>query len=284
MHAILALGASHLARLSPESNCGTTAIVRRGQAIKGLNEALAKESRGYGESDALLAACYALTFQSSYMGDGMADFITLVRGCALVTQQIHNQETHTAFNLERDIHFRLMEPRLEQMPTLDPALITPAIISVEALRPLLRTTMDHHFHAALLSVLFALQQSSRAGYLNFCRAYGTFFDMSHDQFNVFIDIHNTPSQLLMAHFICLQLLMVPLLVHEWPGRNDASKARTLLGTVEWGEKIFARTPLSLNAYAEWPKMILGTVRREVEALDTGAWWLIDFRILDSKIR
>lgn len=280
MHALLALGASHLTRISSQDDYNTTAIVHRGQAIKGLNQALAKGTRGYGESDALLAACYALTFQAFYMGDGMVDFITLVRGCALITEQINKDQSQTAFNLEKDNHFRLMAPRLDFLPTLDPTLITPAILSVEALRPLLRTLMDHHFHSALLSVLFALQESSKSGYMNFTRVYATFFDMSHDQVNGFTNMENIPSPLLMAHFISLQMLMIPLTGHEMPERSDAWKARIVLGAVEWAERIFERMPASMEGYLEWPKMIIGMVKREVDALQAGTFGSIKLRILD----
>ncbi|ERF75260.1 hypothetical protein EPUS_00052 [Endocarpon pusillum Z07020] len=279
MHALLALGASHLTRMSPQTDYSTTAMIHQGQAIKGLNEALAKESRSYGESDALLAACYALTFQASYMGDGMTDFITMVRGCALVTEQIYKQETRTAFNLDQNMHFRIMLPRLEHFPNISPTLITPAVLAVEALRPLLRTTMDHQFHASLSSALLALQQSPKAGYLNFVRLYATLWDMSHDQFAVFVDPHNTPAQLLMAHFLALQMLMVPLLVHEFPALNDATKARTLLGTVEWGEKIWERTPQRMRPYLVWSRDVFQTVRSEIQALNGGNYRDMTFKIL-----
>jgi hypothetical protein len=279
MHALLALGASHLTLVSPHSDYSTMAIVHRGQAIKGLNEALAKSSRGYGESDALLAACYALTFQASYMGDGMADFITMVRGCALVTEQINKDQSQTAFNVQGDIHLRLMEPKLGNLPTIDPSLITPAIISAEAFRPLLRTTMDQHFHAALLSVLFALQESSRAGYLNFIRVYGTFTDMSHDQFNVFIESGNIPSQLLMAHFIALQMLVAPLIHQQWPERAYESKAEIVLGIVEWGQRIFERASAETRVFLEWPKGVCDAVAREVAALREGTHRSLGLKIL-----
>jgi Fungal specific transcription factor domain len=280
MHALLALGASHLTRVSSQSDYSTTAIVHRGQAIKGLNEALAKGTREYGESDAMLAACYALTFQASCMGDGMTDFLTMVRGCALVTEQIHKDQSHTAFNLEKDTHLRVMEPRFDHLPTLDPSLVLPATISLEALRPLLRRSMDQHFHNALLLVVLGLRESSKAAYLNFIRVYDTFFDMKHDQFNVFVDVNNITSQLLMAHMICIQMLMVPLILHEWPQRGSSSEAQVLLGMVEWGERIFERTPSNMGMYLEWPKEILNAVRREIEVLSAGTHRSLQLRILD----
>lgn len=279
MHAILALGASHLTRISPR-NHSTIAIIHRGHAIRGLNKALAKGSRGHGEADALLAACYALAFQAFYMGDGMADFITMVRGCALVTEQIKSEKSTTAFNVEKDMHILLMNSRLDKLPRPDLSLVTPAITSVEALRPLLRTSMDQDFHSSLLSGFLALQESSKAGYFNFIRIYDTFFGMRHAQFSVFIDTANVPCQLLMAHFLALQMLIIPLTVHDGPQRVDVTQAKAWLGTVEWAERIFERTPARMTDYLKWPRTIMETVRREIEALSAGAYQSLRLRILD----
>lgn len=280
MHALLALGASHLTRVSPPTDYNTAAIVHRGQAIKGLNEALAKGSRDYGELDAMLATCYALTFQASCMGDGMTDFITMVRGCALITAQIHKDNSATAFNVGKDNHLRIIGPRLDQLPVLDHSLLNSAILSVQALSPLLQSMADQELQTAMLSVLFALQQSSKAGYLNFIRIYDIFIGMGHDQFNAFVDLNNIPSQLLMAHFVSLQMLMIPLTLHEWPERINPAKAKVLLGMVEWGDNIFLRTPASVSPYLEWPRAIMQTVRREVDALDAGTSQSLRLRILD----
>jgi Fungal specific transcription factor domain len=281
MHALLALGASHLTRVSPATNYNTAAIVHRGQAIKGLNEALAKGRRDYGDMDAMLATCYALTFQASCMGgDSMGEFITMVRGCALITAQIHKDNSETAFNVGKDNHLRIIGPRLDQLPVLDHSLLTSAILSVQALSPLLGTAVDQELQTAILSVLFALRQSSKAGYLNFIRIYDIFIGMSHSHFNAFIDLNNIPSQLLMAHFVSLQMLMIPLTLHESPERANPSKAKVLLGMVEWGDHIFQRTPATMRPYLEWPRAIMQTVRREVEALDAGTYQSLRLKILD----
>jgi hypothetical protein len=285
MHALLALGASHLTRVSTQRDYTTSAIMHRGRAIAGLNAALARGlTNSYGDSDALLAACYALTFQASYMSDGMADFITLVRGCALITHQIHTQSPPqaTAFDLGSDTHFRVMEPRLDHLPTIDASLIKPAIVSVEALTPLLATCtqQERQFQISLLAVLGSLLTSPRAGYQTFTHLYATFFDMSHTQFAAFISTANTTAQLLMAHFIALQLLMVPLVIQEWPHRADRSKAAVVLGVVEWFERIFEEMPRGMKGFLEWPGEVMELVRGEVELLVEGRRNGVALRILD----
>src|SRR5277367_1696803 len=113
MSAILGLGASHLTRVEAGSDYNTQAIIHRGRAIEGLNRALANPNRSVRESDVMLAACYALTFQASYMGDGLIDFITMVRGCALVSRRIVEEGVPTAFNMRDHIQLRVANPNLD---------------------------------------------------------------------------------------------------------------------------------------------------------------------------
>lgn len=278
MHAILALGASHLTRVS-DTDCSTAAIIHRGQAIKGLNQAIARGANGYGEADAMLAAFYALTFQASYMGDGMADFVTMVRGCALVTAQIRSSQTSTVFNLDQDLDLRMMAPQVEEMPAVDITILPPAILSLEALRPLLQNKVDYVMHASMLSVLVTLQEFPHVGYPVFMRVYTAFQEMSPEEFSMLLEVNNVVSQLLMAHFVALQLIVMPMTMHASHTRANNAKAPLSLGIVEWGEDIFHRTPSNMQQYLDWPRSLLGAVRREVEAIDRGDTDSLDLKIL-----
>jgi hypothetical protein len=184
MHAMLALGASHLDRISPNAvgEYNTKAIVHRGHAMAGLSRALAKSERPYGESDAMVATCYALTFQSTYLSDGLFDFITMVRGCALVTGKIREEGSPTAFNLQPDWHFKLMEPRLKNLPVVHQPLLDNGIIALEEVRPLLVTMTDHQFHGALVKVIHGLSRSSRDGYTSFISVYALWYELCNDSF------------------------------------------------------------------------------------------------------
>src|SRR5271163_494698 len=175
MNAILALGASHLTRVTPGEDYTTQAIVHRGHAIEGLNKALNKIDRTYGESDAMLAACYALTFQASHMGDGMIDFITMVRGCALVTEKVKQEGSTIAFNIERDAHLRIMSPRLDDLPDVDGDIVASGISCLTQVQHLLETSIEQQFHSAILNVLLSLQQSPRDGYIIFLYLYSIFY-------------------------------------------------------------------------------------------------------------
>jgi hypothetical protein len=264
MNAILALGASHLTRVAPGEDYTTQAIVHRGHAIEGLNKALNKTDRTYGESDAMLAACYALTFQASHMGDGMIDFITMVRGCALVTEKVKQEGSTTAFNIERDAHLCIMGPSLGDLPEVDCDIVAGGISCLTQIQHLLDTYTEHHFHSALLNVLLSLQQSPQAGYINFMYLYSIFYSGTHEEFAAFINPNNLVMRVLLAYFISLQFVMTPLSTYEWPERMELEKPEALTGMIEWSDKIFESTPPDLLVYLQWPMEIVGTVRAEIE--------------------
>jgi hypothetical protein len=263
MNAILALGASHLTRVAPGEDYTTQAIVHRGHAIEGLNKALNKTDRTYGESDAMLAACYALTFQASHMGDGMIDFITMVRGCALVTEKVKQEGSTTAFNIDRDAHIHIMNPRLDDLPEVDCDIVAGGISGLTQMQHLLDTYMEHQFHSALLNVLLSLQQSPRAGYVNFIYLYSIFYSGTHEQFAAFLNPNNLVIRVLLAYFISLQFIMTPLSTYEWPDRVEMEKPEALTGMIEWSDRIFESTPPDLLVYLQWPMEIVGTVRTEI---------------------
>ncbi|KIW37627.1 uncharacterized protein PV06_10268 [Exophiala oligosperma] len=263
MHAILSLGASHLGRLTG-IDYRRESLVHRGQALAGLNQALSQASRCYGESDAMLASCYALTFQASYMGDGLTDFITMVRGCALTTDKIQRELSPTAFNLQPDWHLKFMAPRLEHLPTVDPTLLEDAYLALEEISPLLSDDTHYNFHAGLVDVVSALQTSSASGYMQFTELYTIWYDLCHDSFKTFLDPNNLVAQLLLSYFVGVQLLIVPLATHEFMHRADVSRIRVLYGVTEWAESIFLRLENSEYAqFLSWPQNIISTVVAEL---------------------
>ncbi len=263
MHALLSLGASHLSRLTGV-DYRRESLVHRGQAIAGLNQALSQTASSYGESDAMLASCYALTFQASYMGDGLTDFITMVRGCALTTEKIKQEHAPTAFNLQPDWHFKYMAPRMQNLPSVDPRLLEDAYDGLENIRPFLSGTTEIDFHDALVDVITALQASPASGYLQFIGVYGVWYELCHDAFKTFLDPNNLVAQLLLAYFVGVQLLMVPLAAHEWPHRADVSRVRVLEGSVEWAQGIFDRLEDSeWSVHLEWPRTVIATVVAEI---------------------
>ncbi|RMZ81889.1 hypothetical protein DV738_g2050, partial [Chaetothyriales sp. CBS 135597] len=263
MHAILSLGASHLGRLTGV-DYRRESLTHRGFAIAGLNQALSQPAKDFGQADAMLAACYALTFQASYMGDGLFDFITMVRGCALTTAKIKQEDAMTAFNLEADSHYKIMAPRMHRLPSVNPCLAEGGIEALAKFRAYMVTQLDKNFHEALQNVLRSLLASPRSGYQEFIGIYSIWYELSHDSFRAFLDPDNIAAQLLLAYFIALQMIMVPLAAYEWPQRANWSQAKVLYGAVEWAQGLFERlddTPV--GEHLMWPKQIVGIVVAEL---------------------
>jgi hypothetical protein len=80
IHAMLGLGASHL-NLCGSEPCARPALMHRIAAMKSLNAFLSRGQFSKEDGDAAFAAAMSLTFQSTYMEDGLVDFLAMVRGC-----------------------------------------------------------------------------------------------------------------------------------------------------------------------------------------------------------
>ena len=162
MHAILGLSASHFELLTGE-DLKATAIHHRVQAIKGSNAAISQTRRTGSDGDALLAACYCLTFQSSYMKDGLQEFFQMVRGCSLLSLQLKAESLPMAFFLTEKDHWSFMEERLFDLPTINEELVAGAERSLKALPPLFDRPSNLQFYQVVVDCVEAVKVSSVRG-------------------------------------------------------------------------------------------------------------------------
>lgn len=163
MHALLGMAASHLTATT-EADYSSLALSHRLLAIKGFNEALSKTPRTGSDGDALIAACYALTFQSSYMKDGMSEFLTMVRGCGLVSWQLLCDQVDISFSISSSRHLEYMESRLDDLPAVDADMYQDAVSSITALLPLCKDVEGHvFFQRVLQDCIEAVGVDSRNG-------------------------------------------------------------------------------------------------------------------------
>jgi hypothetical protein len=84
---MLGLAAQHLT-LCSAADYSVQALNHRVLAIKALNEALSKPCITRSDADARYAAIMALTYQSSYMADGMMDFLAMMRGWMVIQMTV----------------------------------------------------------------------------------------------------------------------------------------------------------------------------------------------------
>lgn len=121
MHAMLGLAATHLSAVT-NVDYSEAAYSHRLRALHGFNKALSKKPEKEPDGDAILATIYTLTFQSAFMKDSLAEFLTMVRGCVILSAQLECQHSISLFDVDGDAHLKFMEPRLVDLPSIDPAL------------------------------------------------------------------------------------------------------------------------------------------------------------------
>jgi hypothetical protein len=163
MQSLLALSAAHLT-LTNSTNLLPTSIAHRGLALKRLNEALDTPPTSAAESDAILATCLALSFGTSYLGQSIEEFLTLFRGCMLISRQEWRRKYDTLFDgLGISNQLKVIEPRLENVPLIDAALIREAAESLENIKHLCVEATNLEVYQYLVDVIGLLGVSSLQG-------------------------------------------------------------------------------------------------------------------------
>ncbi|KAK6845123.1 hypothetical protein PG995_015233 [Apiospora arundinis] len=148
MHAMLGLAASDL--LCKDASLLPFAMAHRVKAIKAIKKTLNEvpkhsNSSGSGtnnnnhgnnstffeEGNALMATCFALTFQSVLLDDGMAEFMTFCRGVVLVAIQMYCKGARFLFtNWVGKDEMALLQPLMETVPPIRPDWVDAALAGV----------------------------------------------------------------------------------------------------------------------------------------------------------
>lgn len=261
MHGILGLAASHLGMLTG-APLDSTAMYHRTLAIRGTNEAMSLENRTGSDGDALLASCYLLTFQSTYMEEGIPEFFFFVRGCNLVSHQLRSEKLPMAFLLNESDHFKYMEERLHVLPVINATLLDGAEKSLAALPPHFYVPVHAQFFGLLMRCIYGVRGSSLNGYFMFIMIYAGINKLEVGEFNDFIDANNQISRILIGHFLAIQMILFPILDREWSaGRSKLAAGRM---NVTWITSIAANTSQSLRHLLEWPLAIMEAVQDELD--------------------
>lgn len=284
MHALLALGASHIASRTPSSTDineeNYRSLAHRGHAIAGLKKAFSKTKISSSESDAMLATCYALAFQSAHVSDGCLDFATFVRGCGMITRRIQHGAQRTIFNLSSEPMQSPTKvspscddsPLNFQLPSQVTHLLTHGIQALEDAKGcMVHHRVDINFYRTIHATFTALQHSPALGYIKFLSFYTVWFKVAEDSMDVHLisGLVRDSAQLLWAYFIGLQLLMLVIvrqaamekgvsLLEEERGLRSSRLAH-LTVTVAWLEAIAQSTPRHLQHCLAWPRKMAEAV-------------------------
>ncbi|KAH6892452.1 hypothetical protein B0T10DRAFT_401320 [Thelonectria olida] len=272
IHAMLGLSASHLS-LGSSADYKPQALSHRVLAIEGLNKALNQPASSKAEADALYATVMALAFQSSYMVDGMLEFISMIRGCVVVSGMSMQRFAESLFGKFSS------ETHAENVQALNHGYIAPtnyanffdaALASVKALQPLCRSTLELTYIAIIGSVVEAAKSSSVNGmnphrnaprFLEISWAYGVFGDATPAEFNGFVDPENYTAQIILVHFFIIEYVVgletLKSVMDSFPFRGSI--------VASWARGVEQKLPDEYQQYMVWPMAYV----REVEAQTSG---------------
>lgn len=164
MHAILGLAAAEL--MAQDRSLISSAIAHRLKAIKAIKKALADPTGTdtYEHGNALMATCFALTFQSVMIDDGMAEFMTFCRGVMVVAVQMVTRGFGFMFrNFFGDDQMAVLEPLMQSVPPINTEWTDRAVEGIRALAPLCTHAVETKYQAMLMEIAEALYTSPFTG-------------------------------------------------------------------------------------------------------------------------
>jgi hypothetical protein len=139
-----------------------SALSHRVKAMKSIEVSLAKGLHTFEEANAMLAACLNLLFQTCHFDDGLAEFMTLMRGIIFVTIHMGCHKIRFLFDsLLAENQLAKVEPGLKSATIIDSELVHAAISSLESFEPLCQREYEKSFFSALLQTARTLLTSSR---------------------------------------------------------------------------------------------------------------------------
>ncbi|KAK9417489.1 putative C6 zinc finger protein [Seiridium unicorne] len=237
MHAILGLSASEL--MVKEPGLVTFAMAHRLKAIKAIKKTLAEvpKSNTFEEGNALMATCFALTFQSAMLDDGMAEYMTFIRGIIITAIQMWGKGAKFLFHdFVGEDQMALLKPLMEHLPVIKKEWTDMAVAGIRALQPLCKHPVEVEYYGFILDIAETLYTSPFAAYQILRKHYGWWMQISHENFAHLIDPENATCALLASHWIALKQIMATITEKEYEARAQTpaqEEKRMDLGMIRW---------------------------------------------------
>lgn len=161
---MLGLAASHLS-LSGDTDYTAQALSHRVHAITLLNQALSKPCKSKVDADARIATVMTLIFQSSYMFEGMVEFIIMIRGCRAVSDAILPRLENSLFEgftaESHNKHVLSLNPVDVVGEIAD--ILGEGLVSVRRLRPICQSVIEVKYLGILERILEIAKSSPVQG-------------------------------------------------------------------------------------------------------------------------
>ncbi|KAJ0338752.1 hypothetical protein COL922a_005216 [Colletotrichum nupharicola] len=249
MHAILGMAACDL--MAQDPSLLAFAMAHRVKAIKAIKKSLAElptKGTNTEHANALVATCFALTFQSTSFEDGMGEFMTFIRGILIIGAQMMCKGIKPVFVNMLDQDSRaVLEPKMVNLPLIRQEWADGAVEAIGALRHLCRDEVE-------------IQMISKH--------YGWWIQLPHVKFQRVIDMSNMTMVLLATHWIAAQLVMasVTKAEHECrektPPKTETDNPEETGSIVRWLRYLNRQTDHEHLIYNQWPVWVEDQMSRD----------------------
>ncbi|KAK4167381.1 hypothetical protein QBC43DRAFT_311707 [Cladorrhinum sp. PSN259] len=253
------------------------------------NEGVCKRGKGLlaEEGNALMATCFALTFQSVLLDDGMVEYMTFIRGIVIVAIQMYvggldnSKMMFGELLVERESQKKL-EPYMLEVGLVRREWVDDAVVGLNGLEVLLgeeevdeegnvTKSVEREYWELLKQMTDCLHVSSWKAYLAMTEHYGWWMRLSHERFQRLIaERGNQVAVLLATHWIALKQIMAVITETEGkaavvcpPGRRPqrekeyAGKAGNdiSLGIIRWLKYLNGLVDEEHLVYNRWPMWV-----------------------------
>jgi hypothetical protein len=296
MHSILGYSASQL--LSTDPSLIEPAMAHRLKAIKAVKKALAEAPRSdntFEEGNALMATCFALTFQSVWLDDGMVEYMTFVRGIVIVAIQMYIKGSRLLFGeYLGEAPAELLKPHLEGVGLVPRVWVDAAVEGIKGLEGLCkapgRLEVEGQYWEKILEMaeklyvgafdgefifylflFFELQWmlTRRKAYQALRQHYAWWMMLPHEHFQKVIDPSNQVGILLATHWISVKQIMATITEMEHKCRAMEPEKKTEVdendawnGIGKWLRFLNGRVDADHRRYNAWPIWVEAQLDRD----------------------
>ncbi|KAK1719796.1 C6 zinc finger protein [Colletotrichum lupini] len=268
MHAILGMAACDLMNADP--SLLAFAMAHRVKAIRAIKKSLAELPKQKGttpeHANALVATCFALTFQSVTFEDGMTEYMTFIRGILIIGTQMYIKGIKPIFvNLMGQDSSAVLEPKMVDLPLIRTEWADGAVEGVGGLRGLCRDGVEVEYFELLLDMATKLHTSSWKAYQTLSKHYGWWIQLPHEKFQRVIDMTSQTMVLLASHWIALKQIMATVTnaEHECREKAPPKKSAVDLGIIRWLGYLNRQIDHEHLVYNRWPLWVEEQLKQDL---------------------
>ncbi|KAM3499147.1 hypothetical protein MY10362_007564 [Beauveria mimosiformis] len=228
-HAVLGLGASHITRHT-NADFNSQALQHRLVAIKQVNEQLSNPPSSQQSLDAILAALFCLITQASLIDDGLADYMTIIRGGHLIVMVIIGDMSKSVFpGFTIEGHNRMAATLTREDQRDDMTDMNDFEMSLRMLEPLIQASYEHKYYGLMSQIPPAMQRSSLQAWMVFSNLFQFPATFSNEEFIELVNPENYGSRLLLIHMFLVDYVIAAIcLSPDTPIKAPARKHGMIL--------------------------------------------------------